>query len=81
MFGTIPSIPIALANFGMGLTSYSNSSLRIGAATLIPTQQNGGFHWDSDLKFSCLLLHNEKEKKLKKKVGSFMPAGVFFRNY
>ena len=44
VFGTIPSIPISIprAKFGIELTSHSNSTLGIGAATPIPTQQNWG---------------------------------------
>ena len=57
VFGTIPSISIPLANFGIELTSHSNSTLGIGAATPIPTQRNwGGFHWDSNFKISSSLM-------------------------
>jgi len=56
VFGTILSIPIPLANFGMELTSHSNSD----------SKEMGGFHWDSESKFSCFLLPYEKEKKFLK---------------
>jgi len=68
VFGTIPSIPsipIPLANFGIELTSHSNSTLGIGAATPIPTQWNWG---DSNFKTSSSLMPYEKEKKMKKGV-------------
>jgi len=44
VFGTIPSIPIPvpLKNFRIELTSCSDSTLGIGAATPIPTQRNWG---------------------------------------
>ena len=41
VIGTIPSIPIPFANFGMELTPNSNSSLGIGATNPTPIQRSG----------------------------------------
>ena len=49
VFGTIPSIPTPLANFGIELTLYSNSTLGIVASTPIPTQRNWGDSTESEL--------------------------------
>ena len=41
VIGTILSIPIPFANFGMELTPNSNSSLGIGATNPTPIQRSG----------------------------------------
>ena len=60
VIGTIPSIPIPFANFGIELTPNSNSTLGIGATTPTPIQRNWGIPRDSNV---CLKSVEKVEKR------------------